>query len=161
MKMEGSVIIIGGGGSVNVYFVDYFKQDPSNPGLFVKNDDELIGVFVDSLVGVPVGIPLTKYVEGKDCVVTIHTVDDKGRPSEILVRSRPKKGATPGAIELQFEFSEFGPHPSDPLRPFYNHDRKMSGNIEILDNDTHTRITSPVSPEGLCQIKFISLKLPG
>jgi hypothetical protein len=148
---EGSPIIIGGGGSVNINF-DETAYEPSNEddGLFVKDDDELIAVYVVDLDGLPVGSDLTRYVENRDCVITVHTINDKGVQSDIVISSQPS-----GAIQMKFQLNEFPP--VDP-RPHYNRNRKLFGPIEIYDNDTEQTVRSPVPDDGRCILTFVNSK---
>src|SRR6266702_2543864 len=110
---EGSPIIIGGGGSVNINFSeDAYVPTDDEPGLFVKDDDELIALYVVDLDGLPVGSDLTRYVENRDCVITVHTINDKGVRSDIVVSTQPD-----GAIQLLFQLNEFG---ASSGRPHFN-----------------------------------------
>jgi hypothetical protein len=150
---EGSPIIVGGGGSVNINFdEEAYQPVPDSPGVYVKDADELLAAYVVDLDGVPVGSDLTKFVEGRDCVITVHTINDKGRPSDIVIGSQPG-----GLIQLTFELSEFGPDLNEPRRrPHYNHDRKIIEPIEIFDNDTEEWVKSSIPEDGRCIITLVN-----
>src|SRR5437762_6198396 len=91
---EGSPIIVGGGGSVNINF-DHEAYMPVADGLFVKDDDELIALYVVDLNGIPIGSDLTRYVEDKNCVITIRTFNDKGVRSDLVVSNQPETDDAP------------------------------------------------------------------
>ena len=144
---EGSPIIIGGGGSVNINFSEDAYEPAGEPGLFVK-EDELIAVYIVDLDGLPVGSDLTRYVENRNCVITVHTINDKGVRSDIVVSTKPD-----GPIQLKFQLNEFG---ASSGRPHFNPHRKLVAPIEILDNDTGNTVRSPVPADGRCILTFVN-----
>jgi hypothetical protein len=151
---EGSPIIIGGG-SVNINFNENdYVQVQDEPGVYVKDDDELIALYVVNLRGVPVGSDLTRYVEDTDCTVTIHTFNDKGVRSDIVVSSRPELDM-PGVIQLSFEPHEFPEVDSDP---HFSRHRKVASDIEILDNNTGQTARGLLPADGRCIITFVNKK---
>lgn len=152
---EGSPIIIGGGGSVNIHFNEDDYIPTGEPGVFLKENDELIAAYVVDLDGVPVGSDLTRYVEDKNCVITIHTVNDDEELSDIIISSRPGD-----SIRLEFDPYEFRLNEGDPKkRPHYSPDRRLVEPIEIqvIDGDDEP-ITSPVPADGRCIITLVNSK---
>lgn len=150
---EGSPIIIGGGGSVNINFNENAYVQ-IQPGVFVKDDDELIALYVVDLDGIPTGSDLTRYVEDRDCTVTIHTFNDKGIQSDIVVSSRPESDV-PAVIQLNFEPHKF---PEVGSRPHFSRYRKIASDIEIRDNDTGQTVRGIVPADGRCITTFVNKK---
>lgn len=151
---QGSPIIIGGGGSVNIHFretLGHYEPVPANPGSYVKAGDEIDTMYVVDSDNVLI-YNLLRYVQGKNCEVKIHTKIGSAADSLIVINSRPAS-----ALGVRFEAAEFGPHPTDPVRrPHYNRDRKLTDAIEVTDNGTGQTQMFPLPEGGICTITVVN-----
>jgi hypothetical protein len=150
---EGSPILIGGGGSVNLNFDDQaYLPVHGSPGTFVRDDDELIALYIVDLRGIPIGADLTQYVEDQDCVITIKTFNDKGVRSDIVVSSRPETD-TPGEIDIVFNPGVF---PAVDHRNHHSDHNKVGPSITIHNNDSGETVEPPSAADGRCIITFVN-----
>jgi hypothetical protein len=149
--VEGSPIIIGGG-SVNIDFNQaHYAPVTGSPGSFSHATDS-----IDTILVVDADRILTSNllgaVRGKNCTVTLHTRIGTAAPSNIVIRSRPG-----GPMTLTFDLAQFRAHPTDPRRPFFSDERKLTDNIEVTDNDTGLTTSVAIPTLGNCQITIVDM----
>lgn len=149
---EGSPIIIGGGGSVNINFREgagHYVPVVESPGVYTKAGDEIDTILIVDATGV-LNDNLLQYVNRKNCEVRIHTKIGGASESLIKITSQPN-----GPLQLSFVAAEFVPHSTDPnRRPHYNRERKLTDVVEVIDKGTspnETR-TFPIPTDGVCTI---------
>jgi hypothetical protein len=149
--VEGSPILIGGG-SVNIDFnQSHFAPVGGSPGSFSHATDSIDTILVtdaDKLLH----SNLLGAVKGKNCTVRIHTRIGTTALSDIVIRSRPG-----GPMTLTFDLGQFRAHATDPRRPFFSGERKLTDSIEVTDNDTGLTTSVVIPTAGDCQITVIDV----
>jgi len=135
-----------GGGSVNI---DFDHHDYVNVGgVFVKANDEIDTVWVYDKDHSQKW-DLLKFVQGKDCVLTIHTQQGSSI-KDIVVRNKPQQ---PTQLSIEFEGGQF---PLVSVRRHFNPNRKIVGVIEVKDNADGSVATFTVPSAGVCYIQVVN-----
>lgn len=145
VPFERTSPITVGGGSTSIDF-DHGDYVPSG-GVFSKRGDEIGTVWVYD-EGSRLRWNLANIVKGKDCVLTVHTID-AGNTQDIIVRSKPG-----GPLTVEFNTAQFPLEDGSPRRHF-NPRRQLTGVIEFKDNRDRSTATFSI-PAGRCSIQFLN-----
>jgi|SRR6185503_11449092 len=134
-----------GGGSTSVDF-EHGDYVPSG-SVFSKRGDEIGSVLVYNS-GSQLVWNLADIVKGKDCVLTVHTID-AGNTQDIVVRSRPG-----GPLSVEFNTAQF-PLEAGSNRRHFNPRRQITGALEFKDNGDSSTATFSI-PGGRPQVIFLN-----
>ena len=142
---QTSPITIGGGSTS----IDFDHHDYVNMGgVFVKANDEIDTVWVYDK-DLSQKWDLLKFVQGKDCVLTIHTQQGSS-VKDIVIKNKPQQ---PTQLSIEFEGGQF---PQVSARRHFNANRKIVGVIEVKDNGDGSVATFTVPTAGVCLIQVVN-----
>jgi hypothetical protein len=145
-QRQTSPITIGGG-SVSI---DFNHSDfVNNGGVFVKANDEIDTIWVHDS-NAELKWDLLNFVQGKDCVVTIHTLQGASN-KDIVIKSKPGRAL----LSIEFEGGQF-PLATGSIRRHFNPNRKIVGAIEVKDNSDGSIATFSVPSAGVCRIQIVN-----
>jgi hypothetical protein len=142
--LQTSPITIGGG-SVSIDFEhDHFVRTGNT---FVKANDEIDTVWVYDADN-SLKWDLLNFVKGKDCVLTIHTMQ-AASAKDIVIRSKPQRAL----LSIEFDNGQF---PLATARRHFNANRKIVGVIEVKDNSDGSMASFTVPSAGDCYIVVVN-----
>jgi hypothetical protein len=145
-QLQTSPITIGGG-SVSI---EFDHGDFVNSGnVFVKTNDEIDTIWVHDS-NAELKWDLLRFVQGKDCVVTIHTLQGASN-KDIVIKSKPRRTL----LSVEFDGGQF-PLATGSIRRHVNPNRKIVGAIEVRDNSDGSIATFSVPSAGVCRIQIVN-----
>ena len=115
--------------------------------MFVKANDEIDTVWVYDKDNNQKW-DLLNFVQGKDCVLTIHT-KQASSTKDIVIKNKPQ---TP-LFSIEFDGGQF---PQVSARRHFNPNRKIVGVIEVKDNADGSVATFTVPSAGVCYIQVVN-----
>lgn len=127
--VQGSPIVIGGGGSVGIFFNSGHYKPTGRPNEFAHPTDEVHAGYLFNRFSVPQD--LTPNMAGKNVTLTIACLDATGLDSQIIIDSRPG-----GPLRIRFRDWDYPFDASKQLH--YSPDRTLTS-IQLKDNTGTTQ----------------------
>jgi hypothetical protein len=122
---EGSPIIIGGGGSVSIFFDSATHYKPTGtPNEFAHPTDETHAGYLFNRFNVPQN--LTPSMAQKDFTLTVACLDGTGLDSPIIIDSRPR-----GPLRIRFRESDY---PFDVNKGVYYSPNRTLTSMQLRNN---------------------------